>query len=52
MRTDSISIVCAGDRTFIMPIKVMLKSLLVNTRSEVQVFILSTGWGGSREEKV
>lgn len=51
MRTDSISIVCAGDRTFIMPIKVMLKSLLVNTRSEVQVFILSTGWGEAEKKR-
>ena len=36
-----INIVCAGNRNFIIPMKVMLKSLAVNTRKNVEIFVLN-----------
>lgn len=44
-----VSIVCSGNRNYIVPIKVMLKSILVNTSSKIEVFILIYDW---REEDI
>lgn len=41
-----INIVCAGNRNFIIPMKVMLKSLAVNTRKNVEIFVLNKEWKG------
>lgn len=49
MSHNNITVVCAGNKKFIVPMKVMLKSMLVNTKSHIDVFILSTGW--EKEEK-
>ena len=39
-----INIVCAGNRNFIIPMKVMLKSLAVNTKKNVEIFVLNKEW--------
>ena len=36
-----INIVCAGNRNCIIPMKVMVKSLAVNTRKNVEIFVLN-----------
>lgn len=45
-----INIVCAGNRDFIIPMKVMLKSLAINTKKNVNVFVLIKEW--NKEDKI
>lgn len=39
-----INIVCAGNKNFIVPLKVMIKSLTINTKENLNVFILNKDW--------
>lgn len=47
---NDIIIVCAGNREFFTPMKVMLKSLLVNTKQNVNGYIMNCGWTVSDKE--
>lgn len=44
MKNNGIAVVCAGNRNFIFPMKIMLKSLLINTKSYIHVFVMISDW--------
>ena len=45
-----INVVCAGNRNFIKPMKVMLKSLAMNTKKNVDIYVLNKEW--ERNDKI
>lgn len=44
MKNNQIVIVCSGNKTFIIPLKVTLKSAVINTKSTIEAFIFFSDW--------